>query len=104
MAAYRRVNDSRHLQADCQVPGSSPEPYTLVIEYGLSLPFYPFFQFGNYCVTNNNYLGKFCFPSSFASFKSTLVLPFWCRRIQVVLEKRPLNWRSSISSIIITLM
>ena len=27
MAAYRRVYDSRHLQADCQVPGSPPEPY-----------------------------------------------------------------------------
>ena len=26
-AAYRRVYDSRHLQADCQEPGSSPEPY-----------------------------------------------------------------------------
>jgi len=26
MAAYRRVYDSRHLQADCQVPGSAPEP------------------------------------------------------------------------------
>jgi len=27
MAAYRRVFDSRHLQADCQEPGSAPEPY-----------------------------------------------------------------------------
>jgi len=27
MAAYRRVYDSRHLQADCQEPGSGPEPY-----------------------------------------------------------------------------
>ena len=26
MAAYRRVYDSRHLQADCQEPGSTPEP------------------------------------------------------------------------------
>jgi len=26
-AAYRRVYDSRHLQADCQKPGSAPEPY-----------------------------------------------------------------------------
>ena len=30
-------------------------------------------------------------PSSFALFKSRLVLPFWHRLIQVVLEKRPLN-------------
>jgi len=34
MAAYRRVYDSRRLQADCQEPGSAP-----VIEYGLPLPF-----------------------------------------------------------------
>jgi len=28
MAAYRRFYDSRHLQADCQEPGSAPETYT----------------------------------------------------------------------------
>ena len=38
MAPYRRVYDSRHLQADCQEPGSAPEPYARVTEYGL-----PFF-------------------------------------------------------------
>jgi len=27
MAAYRRVYDSRHLHANCQEPGSAPEPY-----------------------------------------------------------------------------
>ena len=27
MAAYRRVYDLLHLQADCQEPGSAPEPY-----------------------------------------------------------------------------
>jgi len=27
MADYRQVYDSRHLQADCQEPGSAPEPY-----------------------------------------------------------------------------
>jgi len=30
-------------------------------------------------------------PSSLASFKSRLVLPFWYRFTHVVLEKRPLN-------------
>jgi len=36
MAAYRRVYDSRHLQADYREPGSAvPEPY----EYGPPLPF-----------------------------------------------------------------
>jgi len=29
MAAYHRVYDSRHLQADCQEPGSAPESYAL---------------------------------------------------------------------------
>jgi len=37
-------------------------------------------------------------PSSLASFKSRLVLPFWCRLTQVVLKKRPLNRCSSSSS------
>ena len=37
-------------------------------------------------------------PSSIASFKSTLVLPFWYRLAQVVLETRPLNECSSSSS------
>ena len=27
MAAYHRVCDSHHLQADCQEPGSAPESY-----------------------------------------------------------------------------
>jgi len=43
MAAYRRVYDSRHLEADCQEPGSAPEPYARVIEYGLPLPFFAYF-------------------------------------------------------------
>ena len=34
MAAYRRVYDSRHVQADCLEPGSAPEPYARY-EYGL---------------------------------------------------------------------
>ena len=40
MAAYRRVYDSRHLQADCQEPEScSSGTLRSVIEYGLPLPF-----------------------------------------------------------------
>jgi len=34
MAAYRRVYDSRHLQADCQEPGSAPEPYARATSMG----------------------------------------------------------------------
>jgi len=41
-------------------------------------------------------------PSSLASFKSRLVLPFWYRLIQVVLEKRPLNGCSS--SVVVSLV
>ena len=43
-------------------------------------------------------------PSSLASFKSRLVVPFWYRLIQVVLEKRPLNCCSSSSSSAITVV
>jgi len=39
MAAYRRVYDSRHLQADCQEPGSAPEPYVRQSSMGYLLPF-----------------------------------------------------------------
>ena len=34
MAAYRRVYDSHHLQADCQKPGSAPEPYAMSSSMG----------------------------------------------------------------------
>ena len=38
-------------------------------------------------------------PSCLASFKSRLVLPFWCWLTQVVLKKRPLNGFNSSSNI-----
>ena len=34
MAAYHRVYDSRHVQADCQEPGSAPEPYVPQLSMG----------------------------------------------------------------------
>ena len=40
MAAYRLVYDSRHLQADCQEPGSALEPYTLGNRVWLPLSYY----------------------------------------------------------------
>jgi len=40
MATYRRVYDSRHLQADCQRPGSAPEPYARQSSMGYLYPFY----------------------------------------------------------------
>ena len=38
MAAYRRVYDSRHLQADCQEPRSVPEPYDRQSSMGYRYP------------------------------------------------------------------
>jgi len=40
MAAYCRVYDSRHLQADCQEPGSAPEPYARQSSMGYLYLFY----------------------------------------------------------------
>jgi len=34
MAAYRRVNDSRHPQADYQELGSAPQPYARQLSTG----------------------------------------------------------------------
>ena len=39
MAVYRRVYDSRHLQADCQEPESAPEAYALLPSMGYLFPF-----------------------------------------------------------------
>jgi len=43
MAAYRQVYDSRHLQADCQEPGSAPEPYTLGNGVWATFTFFKYF-------------------------------------------------------------
>ena len=40
MAAYHRVYDLRHLQADCQEPGSAPEPYAQYSSMGYLYFFY----------------------------------------------------------------
>jgi len=41
MAAYCWVYDSRHLQADCQEPGSAPEPYARYSSMGYLYLFTP---------------------------------------------------------------
>ena len=43
MAAYRRVYDSRHLQADSKEPGSAPEPHARQSSIGY-LYLYPFYS------------------------------------------------------------
>ena len=45
MAAYRRVYDSRHLQAGCQELGLAPEPYARESSMG-----YPYLLL-QHCVT-----------------------------------------------------
>ena len=40
MAAYRRVYDSHHLEADCQEPGSALEPYARQSSMGYLYPRY----------------------------------------------------------------
>ena len=40
MAAYHRVYDLRHLQADCQEPGLAPEPYAWQSSMGYLYIFY----------------------------------------------------------------
>jgi len=42
MVAYRRVYDSRHLLADCQEPGSAPEPMLCNLVWAT----FTFFLFG----------------------------------------------------------
>jgi len=39
MVAYHRVYDSRYVQADCQEPGSAPEPYAGQSSMGYLYPF-----------------------------------------------------------------
>ena len=45
MAAYCWVYDSCHLQADCQVQGSAPEPYARQSSKGYLLPL-----MNNFCI------------------------------------------------------
>jgi len=46
MTAYRRVYDLRHLQADCQEPGSAPEPYARYSSMGYLYLIFLCFQYG----------------------------------------------------------
>ena len=80
MAAYHLVYDSRHLQADCQEPGSAPEPTLGNRVWATStLPF-------TYCAAH-----KLAILMQLASVISRLVLPFWYRLTRVVPDKGPLN-------------
>jgi len=47
MAAYRRVHDSRHMQADMPRTGISSGTLLSATDYGLPLPFYVLKHSGN---------------------------------------------------------
>jgi len=52
MAAYSRVYDLRHLQADCKEPGLAPEPYATflhvyLIVHCVGLSVYFLYDFNN---------------------------------------------------------
>ena len=70
MAAYRQVYDSHHLQADCQVPGSAPEPYTLCYRVWATFTFFTtnftndFYDCYDYLGRNEVAFGKRVFPST----------------------------------------
>ena len=49
MAAYRRVYDSHHLQADCQEPGSAPEPCARQSSMGYLYLFRGIIQYTTIC-------------------------------------------------------
>ena len=83
MAAYRRVYDSRHLQADCREPGSAPEPYARQssVGYLYLLPFHSRRYFGDLCRTYSTY--------SVVRFVYSVCMPaFWTTNIA---QARPLT-------------
>ena len=55
MAAYRRVYDSRHLQADCQEPGSAPEPYARATSMGYLYLLQFYLSQTEHCTKNINH-------------------------------------------------
>jgi len=55
MAAYRRVYDSRHLQADCQEPGSAPEPYARYLSMDYLYLFVTYIGIGRFLTTVDYY-------------------------------------------------
>ena len=56
MAACSRAYDSRHLQADCQEPGSAPEPYARQSSVGY---LYLFYQVTSTLEYNFSYFPKY---------------------------------------------
>ena len=94
MAAYRRVYDSRHLQADCQEAGSAPEPFArqssigylylfsrLRDDEGLSL--HAYYIPGNTLPSTLRF--ALCSPSNYHAARTTPVFfrCFWAMRAAI---------------------
>ena len=74
MAAYRRIYDSRHLQADCREPGSAPEQYTRQSSMGY------LFTYRQRCVCNTVWLAcntLWVFATSHSKSGSTDIATFF---------------------------
>jgi len=61
MAAYRRVYDSRHLQADCQEPGPAPEPYARQLSMGYLNLFYSKIRLHGAAVGESGEAAEYCY-------------------------------------------
>ena len=91
MAAYRRVYDSRHLQADCQEPGSALEPYARKSSMG-----YLFYLFSPLCCTGLILIHRF--PPSLLLFHNhhSLPIPIHGYHLQTLLTLPWLPYTSSV--------
>ena len=82
---YRQVYDSRHLQADCQEPGSAPEPYARQSSMG-------YFYLLRYKEKQVNTLKKRSFTRQFCSTLYTRAIDADCSGINCPLtHTHPFN-------------
>jgi len=81
MAAYRRVYDSGHLQADSQEPGSAPEPYARQSSSVLTTFNFTFYDASHtrkprvdaaYCHTRRNVAWSVCCANTAGQFVGRL--------------------------------
>jgi len=99
MTAYRQVYDSRHLQADCQEPGSAPEPYARQSSMGylyLYVNTYDFNpqadrtvgEFADHANTPTTCCGEIFSVQNVEMSRVTMVMPTWGTVIRRYVERR----------------
>jgi len=91
MTAYRRVYDLRHLQADCQEPGSAPKPYARVTSMGylafLQTDWVGRFEFSSCAVNEAEQCGRAPSQAYYASFHN------WVDIFRPVVLVNQASWR-----------